>query len=168
MLGTGRHEYVRVGNIKTLISITYEFNSGKSAYLDNSVLPESVMKLLQEEARLEYNYKQRERRRKNPKTRGEPRNFDKEIKPRKKNENIVNPPLDELIRKESEIIFEGQIERLGWAMQQLKPEHQTLIHQLYFQKIKAVDIARQKGVSKEAISGQKSTALKKLKKLMTH
>jgi len=72
---------------------------------------------------------------------------------------LNSPHLDEqLIRFETHKLFET-------ALALLPSEQQSLIYDLYFRKISAVDLAKMQNVSKSAIShrhGRAKTALKKI------
>jgi len=64
------------------------------------------------------------------------------------------------------VIQKEQHSSLLQTIGQLSPKHQTLIQKHYFEGKKLVDIARELGVGKSALSHQFKTIKQKLKKLL--
>ena len=78
-------------------------------------------------------------------------------------DNALFPSDDDV---ETEVATKDEYRRLYAAIAQLPPRQQYLIRQVYFERRKYMDIAREEGVDRTAISHATDRALKKLKKFL--
>lgn len=70
------------------------------------------------------------------------------------------------IHPETSVIKDEEICALYKAIDTLSPEQKALIHRVYFEEEKQVDIAAELGVCKQAINNQIERVLEKLKKFL--
>ena len=133
----------------------------KGTHLDNLITAEKLLEEMQVEVRKEANSLRNEERRKTlaTKKQEEKNNTKQNKKLTKQVYKISNPTLSEIIRNET-------IENVRRAILQLLPEQQELIDLVYFQEVKAADIAKRDNVSPSAISKRLSRAEAQLKKLI--
>lgn len=100
--------------------------------------------------RLEYNNDHKEKRRH---CSLDALNLDETLLPSKENVEA------DVVRKEESKMLEEAISRL-------KPHQQALIRAVYFDEIPMTEYATYLGITKSAVTQQKDTAIKKLKKLL--
>jgi len=138
---------------KNLESITYYFVNNEKFTVPASEIPQNVIDLYVNESR-EHNNSARKDRIYLSYTSFD--NLDECLE-------TNSPHLDEqVIQFETHKLFES-------ALDMILPEQKSIIYDIYFKKIPAVDIAKRENVSKAAISqklGRAKTSLKKQIKLL--
>jgi RNA polymerase sigma factor (sigma-70 family) len=126
------------------VEYTYHFNNGEKITIR---IEESDHKTLKELDRAEYNNAYAARRR-----RTSIETLDK---------HAANSSAAEVFERTE------RLTELAEAMKGLSSKQQELVHSIYFEGTRAVQIAKDEGVSRAAISQRVSRALKKLKKLLS-
>lgn len=66
----------------------------------------------------------------------------------------------------AEVLKREETARLLRAMESLSPDQRELVHRVYFENQRIVDIAREQGVTKQSVHERLSRALNKIKKFL--